>query len=470
MATVTKAEEAIDQMKALRSELAKAMERLDKQGASNAEKKKGEQFFAAAMKSVQHGGVNGVYTEDGQFTPVVVNPAKRLFPDGDPRQKAWRGMLKGLSILHGKNSRHTDRESAMKMLFEDSVPDPNSTDLPPRKWAKAFGSHMAEYSAVEKVALAESSGTAGGYVVPPQFSNQLLSMAVEESIFAQMASKHPMTSLTAQLPYLDIVTPNGAGVSNLLAGIIPTWTAEAAQRTESEPRFRQLELKAYELSMIAVASNTLLADDAVGLDSLLTQLFPKAIAWFTDYAYFQGNGVGKPTGVLNANAKFLVNRASPARFQYQDAANMVQRLYGPSAFRKKKVAWCMHPFMLNQLLQMYDGANRPVWIPLSSGAVEFPAQVGGREWSAGKLLGYDVYLTEKLPPPGTPGDVMLLDFEAYILGDRQQLEIEVSPWPLFQFNQMMYRLVWRGDGQSWLGGPITLADGTSLVSPFIILN
>ena len=56
-------------------------------------------------------------------------------------------------------------------------------------------------------------------------------------------------------------------------------TAEAASRTEYEPQFRQLELKAWELSAYSVASNVLLQDNAIGLEQFLLKLFAKVIAW-----------------------------------------------------------------------------------------------------------------------------------------------------------------------------------------------
>jgi len=39
---------------------------------------------------------------------------------------------------------------------------------------------MSEFSAWQKAAMAESSGTTGGYTVPPDFYRQLLTIAAEE--------------------------------------------------------------------------------------------------------------------------------------------------------------------------------------------------------------------------------------------------------------------------------------------------
>ena len=47
-----------------------------------------------------------------------------------------------------------------------------------------------------------------------------------------------------QIPYLDVTTVQSAGVTPFFGGVQMYWTAEAQTRTETEPQFKQLELKA----------------------------------------------------------------------------------------------------------------------------------------------------------------------------------------------------------------------------------
>jgi hypothetical protein len=63
-----------------------------------------------------------------------------------------------------------------------------------------------------------------------------------------------------------------------------------------------MELKPQELSGYTVSSNVLLQDSAYGLEKFLMVLFGKAGGWYEEYAFLQGNGTGKPLGVLNAPA------------------------------------------------------------------------------------------------------------------------------------------------------------------------
>jgi HK97 family phage major capsid protein len=165
----------------------------------------------------------------------------------------------------------------------------------------------------QKASMGESSGVTGGYIVPPDFYQQLLAIAAEDNFFRQRAFVQPMASATLQFPYLDITTIQSAGVTPFFGGVQAYWTAEAQTRTETEPQFKMMELRAQELSGYSVSSNVLLQDAAFGLEKFLYTLFGKAVAWYEQYAFLQGNGVGKPLGVLNAPATLVQSRNTRAR-------------------------------------------------------------------------------------------------------------------------------------------------------------
>lgn len=310
----------------------------------------------------------------------------------------------------------------------------------------------------QKAAMAESSGTTGGYLVPPQFSEQLGALIAENAIIRPRAFVQPMAGATLMFPYLDVTTAQSAGTSPFFGGVIMNWTEEAQTRTETEPAFKQMELKAHELSGYAVSSNVLLQDAFFGLEKFLMKLFSQAIAWYEDYAFLQGNGVGKPIGIINAKAFTTVTRAGANKIAYSDVASMMSKFLPAS---QKRGCWVCNVNALGQLLQMADAANRVVWIPVSGGA-----QMG----APGNLLGLPVYFTEKLPALGTAGDIILVDPSLYVIGDRMMIEIAASEHVNFLKNQMTWRVVERVDGQPWLDNVITLQDGSTTVSPFVGLH
>lgn len=330
---------------------------------------------------------------------------------------------------------------------------------------------------VRKVALAEGSGMTGGYTVPPQFMNELLTIAGEDAFIEPRCRVLPMTSRTAQFPMLDITTDQAAGTSPYFGGILASWQPEAATINETEPAFRQTEWVAWDLVLYTVASNQLLADNAIGLDALLTQLFGAAITWYKEFAFLQGLGAGSlmPLGVLNAPATYSQSRAVSNRFVLADAAAMMSRLQIRSW---DTACWVVHQSVIPQLIQMASGAvantasttyipgNAFAWFsPFGDGRSMGPAAM---KFPNAFLNGLPLFITEKVPSLGTEGDVMLIDWSRYVIGQRLEMQIDVSPHYLFRNNQLAWRVVARLDGKPWLNGPIVDQTGWT-ISPFVKL-
>jgi HK97 family phage major capsid protein len=321
---------------------------------------------------------------------------------------------------------------------------------------KHYGSVFNPWST--KAALGESSGVTGGYTVPVDFYKQLMAVMAENAFIRPRAFVYPMGSATTQFPYLDITTVQAAGTSPFFGGVLMNWTAEAQTRTETEPQFKMMELRAWELSGYSVSSNVLLQDSVVGLEKVLFGLFAKAIVWYEEFAFLQGNGVGKPQGMLTAPAAIAFNRSLAGHIQYADVAGMWAKLLPVSW---GNAVWTISPSVVPDLLQLKDGAGRAIFISIDQGAAKSPT------WN---LLGRPVFPTEKVPALGTKGDLMLLDPAFYVIGDRQQIEIAASEHVNFLKNQMTWRVVERVDGQPWLDKAITLQDAATTVSPFVVLN
>jgi HK97 family phage major capsid protein len=319
-----------------------------------------------------------------------------------------------------------------------------------------MGSHFADWDSGQKAAMATTSGTAGGYTVPTQFLPTLLQAASEQAIVRPRATVIPMTGRSIQVPYLDVTNVPSAGDTAFFGGLVGRWTEEASTLNETEPTFRQLELVAHELSGYSLMSNALLADNAVGLEALLTRLFGGAIAWFEDYAFLNGNGAGKPLGVTNAPAALAVSRNTGGSFKLVDAGTMLGKLlpgWGPQT-----TCWVIHPSVISQMVQMVSAAAGVGWLD------------NLRDKLPMNLLGLPVAISEKLVALGNAKDVVLCDFRHYVIGDRQEVEIAYSEHFKFTNNQGTWRFVCRVDGQPWLRSAITLSDASSTVSPYVYLQ
>jgi HK97 family phage major capsid protein len=205
------------------------------------------------------------------------------------------------------------------------------------------------------------------------------------------------------------------------------------------------------------ASDELVADASISLNDFLSGPFGFAggVAWMEDYAFLRGNGVGQPLGVINAGATISVARQVQQSVTYEDLTQMQENHMG-----EENAVWVASISLKHILMNMtYPTANPSlVWQP------------SAREGMPGTLFGRPIFWTEKVPSRGNAGDIGLYDFSQYLLGDRQATTITTSSDEMFRYDQTSWRVVHRVDGKPWLNAPLTLADSTSTVSPFVILG
>jgi HK97 family phage major capsid protein len=368
--------------------------------------------------------------------------------------------LKQFVDAQGRSRRH-----ASPLIFGEDGGDPKGKSFgdwllcvrrnDAQRLAEVYDSRLADWGE-GKAALATTGGTIGGYTVPTDFLPRLFQAAAEQAIVRPRATIVPMTARSIQVPYLDVTNVPTAGDTAFFGGVVARWTEEASTLNEVEPSFRQLELVAHELSGYSLISNALLADNAIGLEQLLVRIFGGAIAWFEDYAFLRGDGVGKPLGAVAGPAAISVSRNSANAFQLVDAGKMLGKLL--PGWSAATTVWILHPTVIQQVMQMVTSAAGVGW--LDNLREKLPMQ----------LLGLPVAISEKVAALGTAKDVLLVDFQHYLIGDRQQVEVAYSEHFKFTNNQGTWRFVARIDGQPWLRSSITLSDAVSTVSPYVYLT
>jgi HK97 family phage major capsid protein len=328
-----------------------------------------------------------------------------------------------------------------------------------------YGSRFVLPETHTKAALAEGSGPTGGYTVPPRWAAAIYAVMAETNLLRRNgALVLPMMSATLQLPYPNVEAAQAAGVSPFFGGFSLSWAGEGQTRAEAEPQVEALELRAWELSGYCPIFRPLM-DDAPALGTWLLNLFGRSVGWFEDYAFLQGNGVGKPQGILSAGATVSVTRQSAGQISYLDVSTMIAKL-PPASYQR--AFWAFAPTAQTNLLQLKDGAGRAVFLDNTSSPPS-----GGR-WS---LAGFPAFPTEKLPALGTKGDLLLIDPAFYVIEEKWDepdsgagILVSASEHPRFTQNQVVFRVLQRVDGQPLTRGAITLQDGTSQVSPFVVLN
>lgn len=316
---------------------------------------------------------------------------------------------------------------------------------------------LSEKLGLLKNALSSMKPSDGGFLIPEILRAELLRVALEKAIVRSRARIIPMDSLTVPFPTVD----STSNVSSVFGGVIGFWTEEGATLTASQPRFGQVELRAQKLVLYTEIPNELMQDANPSLAAFVGDIFPEAIAWFEDVGFFIGSGVGEPLGFLNAPARVQVTRtAGGADVEWPDIVKMYARMLPQSLDR---AVWIISPDTLPSIFQMtMTGGTSPVML-------------GGGYFATGSMsppmtmLGLPIIVSEKARATGTAGDVNLVDFGFYLIGDRQAMSAKQSEEFRFQSDVTAFRVVERIDGRPWLAQAITPQNGGSTLSPFVQL-
>ncbi len=298
----------------------------------------------------------------------------------------------------------------------------------------------------------ESAGPDGGYAVPPQFANEIASVAYAEDSLLSLCDNTPVVGNSMTFPK-DETTPWGS------TGITAAWEGEGNQSTPKKPALGESQLKLRKLKVLVAASEELLAD-ASAMSAYITRKCGEAVDWKVNDAIVNGTGAGMPLGVMIAGSTVSQAKETGQTAATINAAN-VGKMYGrvikgPGA----KLAWLVHPDAINQIMQLTIG-NQPIWTPPVSGMKEAPN---------GFLLGRPLIETDACQTLGTVGDIILGNFNGYrAITKAGGAEFAQSMHLWFDQDLMAFRLIFRLDGQPALAAAVSPKNGSSTRSHFTTL-
>lgn len=304
--------------------------------------------------------------------------------------------------------------------------------------------------------MQEATGAGGGFLVPVEQSEVMQAVQAEASIVRSRATIIRMRRRQLNVPVLN-QTGTTSGIPHWFGGMQFYWAEEAAQKTATDASFREATLVAHKLIGYTQASDELVDDAAISLSDFLSGPLGLSggVTWMEDYAFFNGSGAGQPLGVINAGATLTQNRVATLSIGLADLAGMVGKFL-PSG----RGLWVYTQSALAQLIQLNGPSANPSYI----------WQPSARDGVPDMLFGMPAIRSEKVPLLGTAGDIGLYDFRYYLVGDRQATTVESTRFDQWAYDRTSWRVVHRVDGQPWLSAPLTYQDGTTQVSPFVILG
>ncbi len=302
----------------------------------------------------------------------------------------------------------------------------------------------------------EGVSSDGGFLVQKDFSQEIFRNAHDTGQLLQRVRRIPISagSNGLRIPRVD-ETSRVAG--SRYGGVRSYWVDEGVAPTATKPTFDRMELELRKLATLAYVTDELLAD-AVALEAIYSEAFQEEIVFGTEEAIYNGNGVGKPHGLLQSAA--LVSQAKETS---QTAATVnitnVTKMYGrmPARLRQDAV-WLVNQEVESQLWTM-TLANQPMFIP-AGGVTDAPLA---------RLLGRPVVPIEYCEALGTLGDIMLVNLSQYIMIDKGAPQSASSMHVKFVEDEMAFRMTYRVDGDTAWKSAVTPNKGSATQSPYIAL-
>jgi HK97 family phage major capsid protein len=308
-------------------------------------------------------------------------------------------------------------------------------------------------------AYSEKVPSEGGFLVPEEFRSELLQLSLDGAVVRPRATIIPMANPRIHIPMLD----ETSRVSSVFGGVVVYRTEEGAEFTESSASFASVKLDVTKQTALSHVPNELIRDwGAFG--AFMDATLPNAMSFYEDLDYISGSGVGAPLGGLSVNntALLVISKESgqtAATIVWQNVLKMYARML-PSSLGK--AVWLASPDVFVELATMalsVGTGGSAVWLTDGHGAPVLT------------LLGRPVIMTEKAPGAlGAQGDLSLVDWSMYLIGDYQNMTVDSSPHVKFTSDKTTFRAIARNDGRPWIQSPITPRNNSATLSAFVTLE
>jgi HK97 family phage major capsid protein len=308
----------------------------------------------------------------------------------------------------------------------------------------------------------ESVGADGGFLVPPQYASEIMSVIDGgESLFNRVR-QIPVAGNTFMLPVSEETAHGTSGVQSY-------WDAEAATIGQTKPVFQNREIKLNRLTALVPVTEEAL-EDANALGAWVQMMAGERMAFKVSDAILNGNGVGMPLGILNAPALVTVAKetSQPASTVY--AENVLKMYSRMPAKNRMRAVWVINqdvePLLPQMSIKVKNVAGSenvggmPVYMP--------PGGLTGQQY--GTLLGRPIVMTESSPALSAAGDVVLADFQEYLAITKGAVRADQSMHFWFDQNLRAFRFILRVGGMPWLSAPMARKNGSNTLSHFVALG
>jgi HK97 family phage major capsid protein len=306
--------------------------------------------------------------------------------------------------------------------------------------------------------LNETVASDGGFLVPPQFVNQLLQRTYENDLMSR-CTLFPMTGNTLRIP---AVNETSRVDGSRFGGVQATWEGEGGTADTTKPAYKQVQLILSKLLLLVRATDELLEDSGVALQTFIETVANQELQFKVGDALINGDGVQKPTGIIGSPCEVVVPKEAGQAALTVTMNNIVamwSRMYAPC---RKTAVWLINQDVEPQLLTMSQAVGvggMPVYLP--------PGGLSASPYST--LLGRPVLPVEFCQTLGTKGDIILWDPTTTLVGTRGGMQSAVSMHVHFNSAEQQFRFIMRLDAKPWWTAPLTPFKGSKTLGPVVTL-
>lgn len=296
----------------------------------------------------------------------------------------------------------------------------------------------------------EGTGSAGGYLVPPQYLQDQFVLSLQTAVAVANAPGVDEIPVNTNLVYLprETLMPGASGY------------AEAATLSPTDPTFGQQAITIKKVADINRFSNELLADSTPAYEAYIGKSLARSVALKEDYYFLEGTGSGAAILGLGSYTGLTTAGATGSSWSKGGTATTIGTDYPKNMIYLARAAnwepncWIMHPRTLDSLSKVKDSTGRyvfqsaggvfgaPVVVP-GAGSLSSNVSYTPGPWKA-MLYGLPVLLSTAIPINEATGSaqshVYLGDFNFAKVLRRQAIELAIADQIYFTTDQTAVRV------------------------------
>lgn len=278
----------------------------------------------------------------------------------------------------------------------------------PEEFLKQWGDVKLadDLAAARTKAMAAGDATAGGFLVPPTYSQDVIEFLRAQSVIRRLGARAiPVPTGTVKIPKLS-------------GGATAYYVGENVNATKSELTTGQLTLSFKKLVTLVPVSNDLIRYSSPGADAIVRDDTVNAMRVREDSAFIRDAGTeSTPKGLrfwAHPDHVVAANGTASVQNTFTDLGKLLQKLLDAN-IPMIAPAWIFAPRTYLYLMTLLNSNGIPVF---------------REELSTGKLWGYPYGVTTNVPANLGSGanqsEIYLTDMAQVVIGDALNLVVDAS--------------------------------------------